>query len=40
MADKVKFTLDGEEVEADTGLTIWEMANGRGLKIPHLCFTP
>ena len=40
MADKVKFTLDGEEVEADTGLTIWEIANGRGLKIPHLCFTP
>ena len=40
MADKVKFTLDGEEVKADTGLTIWEIANGRGLKIPHLCFTP
>ena len=40
MADKVTFTLDGEQVEADAGLTIWEVANGRGLVIPHLCHKP
>ena len=40
MSDKITFTLDGEEVTADKGLTIWEVANGRGLKIPHLCHKP
>ncbi|QFT92279.1 Putative formate dehydrogenase [Roseovarius sp. THAF9] len=40
MTDKIKFTLDGKEVEAEKGMTIWEVANGRGLKIPHLCHKP
>ncbi|PYG30474.1 formate dehydrogenase subunit alpha [Pelagimonas varians] len=40
MSDKIKFTLDGTEVEAQQGMTIWEVANGRGLKIPHLCHKP
>ncbi len=40
MANKIHFTLDGQEVEADAGLTIWEVANGRGLVIPHLCHKP
>ena len=40
MADKITFTLNGETVEAEAGLTIWEVANGRGLKIPHLCHKP
>ncbi|WP_238371926.1 formate dehydrogenase subunit alpha [Heliomarina baculiformis] len=40
MSDKVRFTLDGQEVEAEQGLTIWEIANGRGLVIPHLCHKP
>ena len=40
MSDTVKFTLDGTEVEAEFGLTIWEVANGRGLVIPHLCHKP
>jgi formate dehydrogenase major subunit len=40
MSDKIRFTLDGAEVEADAGLTIWEIANGRGLVIPHLCHKP
>ena len=40
MSDKVTFTLNGETVEAETGMTIWEVANGRGLKIPHLCHKP
>ncbi len=40
MSDKIKFTLDGQEVEAETGMTIWEVAHGRGLVIPHLCHKP
>ncbi|WP_415233909.1 formate dehydrogenase subunit alpha [Pseudorhodobacter sp.] len=36
----VKFTLDGREVTAEAGLSIWEVANGRGLVIPHLCHKP
>jgi formate dehydrogenase major subunit len=40
MSDKVTFTLNGETVEAEAGVTIWEVANGRGLKIPHLCHKP
>ncbi len=40
MSDTVKFVLDGHEVEAAPGLTIWEVANGRGLVIPHLCHKP
>jgi formate dehydrogenase major subunit len=40
MSDKITFTLDGQSVEADAGMTIWEVANGRGLIIPHLCHKP
>ncbi|WP_150122125.1 2Fe-2S iron-sulfur cluster-binding protein, partial [Sulfitobacter sp. HI0129] len=40
MAEKIRFTLNGAEVEAEAGMTIWEVANGRGLKIPHLCHKP
>jgi formate dehydrogenase major subunit len=40
MSDKIRFTLDGREVEAEPGMTIWEVANGRGLKLPHLCHKP
>ena len=40
MSEIVTFTLDGKEVEAEKGLTIWEVANGRGLVIPHLCHKP
>jgi len=37
---KITFTLDGKTVEAEKGMTIWEVANGRGLVIPHLCHKP
>ena len=37
-ASVITFIMDGEEVTAAAGETIWEVANGRGLKIPHLCF--
>ena len=40
MSDKITFTLDGKTVEAEAGMTIWEVANGRGLTIPHLCHKP
>jgi formate dehydrogenase major subunit len=40
MSDKIIFTLDGQSIEADAGMTIWEVANGRGLIIPHLCHKP
>ena len=40
MSDRITFTLDGETVTAAAGETIWEVANGRGLVIPHLCHKP
>lgn len=40
MSETVTFTLDDKVVTAEKGLTIWEVANGRGLKIPHLCHKP
>ncbi len=38
MTDTIGHTLDGREAEA--GQTIWEVAQGRGLKIPHPCHKP
>src|SRR5579883_377122 len=40
MTDAIKFTLDGAEVEAAPGETIWQVANRRGIEIPHLCYSP
>ncbi len=40
MSDPITFTLDGQTVTAQPGETIWEVANGRGLIIPHLCHKP
>ena len=40
MSDQITFTLDGEAVTARPGATIWEVAHGRGLVIPHLCHKP
>jgi len=40
MSRTIRFTLDGREVEAEPGQTIWEVAHGRGLVIPHLCHKP
>src|SRR6202035_389419 len=36
----IKFTLDGREVEAGTGETIWQVAQRLGTDIPHLCYSP
>jgi formate dehydrogenase major subunit len=40
IGDSVKFFLDGEEVEARPGETIWQVANRKGTEIPHLCYSP
>src|SRR5437763_13681794 len=40
MTDPIRFTLDGVEVEALPGETIWQVANRLGTEIPHLCWLP
>jgi len=40
MTDPIRFTLDGKEVEAQPGETIWQVANRHGVEIPHLCWLP
>ena len=40
MSNPITFTLDGQSVTAQPGETIWEVANVRGLVIPHLCHKP
>ena len=37
MSDTIRFTLDGREVEARDGETIWQVAKREGTTIPHLC---
>src|SRR5436190_2579911 len=36
----ITFTLDGEEVHAREGETIWQVAQRHGTDIPHLCYAP
>ena len=36
--DRVRFTLDGEKVEALPGETIWQVAKRLGTRLPHLCY--
>lgn len=35
-----RFTLDGREVEAQSGETLWQVAERVGVAIPHLCHRP
>jgi len=37
MSETIKFTLDGQEVDAQPGETIWEISKRQGTTIPHLC---
>ena len=37
MTEAIKFTLDGNEVSAEPGQTLWEIAKRHGKTIPHLC---
>src|SRR5215216_360503 len=36
----ITFTLDGQEVEAPEGETIFRTARRHGIKLPHLCYLP
>src|SRR5262245_50574120 len=36
----ITFTLDGAEVHARAGETIWQVAQRNGTDIPHLCYAP
>ena len=37
MSDSINFTLDGAQVTAEPGESIWEVAKRQGTLIPHLC---
>jgi formate dehydrogenase major subunit len=38
MSKQITFTLDGAQVTADPGETIWQVAKRQGTEIPHLCW--
>ena len=40
MSDGTDFTLNGHEVTARPGETIWQVADRLGTEIPHLCHSP
>ena len=40
MSETIRFTLNGEEVEASADETIWQVADSQGIEIPHLCYQP
>ena len=40
MTDPIRFTLDGTDIEAEPGETIWQVAQRNGVEIPHLCWLP
>ncbi|MGV6848641.1 MAG: formate dehydrogenase subunit alpha [Marinibacterium sp.] len=40
MQGTVRFTLDGREITARPGQTIWEIARENGRTLPHLCHKP
>ncbi len=40
MTETIRFTLNGKEVEAQAGETIWQAAQRVGEEIPHLCYSP
>ena len=40
MSETIRFTLDGVDVDAAPGETLWQVAQRLGTTIPHLCYTP
>src|SRR5262245_63266477 len=40
MSKTITFSLDGKDVEAKEGETIWQVAQRNGTDIPHLCYSP
>ena len=39
-SEAIKFSLDGHEVEALPGETIFQVASRQGIELPHLCYAP
>src|SRR5438105_5438570 len=37
---QLTFELDGRQVAAEPGETIWQVARREGIDIPHLCYKP
>ncbi len=40
MTEGIRFTLDGSNVEARPGESIWQVAERYAVEIPHLCYLP
>ncbi|MDA1091385.1 MAG: formate dehydrogenase subunit alpha [Proteobacteria bacterium] len=40
MSKTITFNLNGNDVEAQAGETIWQAAQRLGCEIPHLCYSP
>ena len=40
MSDAITFSLNGKDVAAAPGETIWQVAEREGVEIPHLCYLP
>ena len=40
MADKIKLTIDGKQIEVDPGTTVLQAAQGLNLDVPHYCYHP
>ncbi|MCG8593053.1 MAG: 2Fe-2S iron-sulfur cluster-binding protein, partial [Kiloniellales bacterium] len=40
MSDAITFSLNGKDVTAAPGETIWQAAEREGVEIPHLCYLP
>jgi formate dehydrogenase beta subunit len=40
MADKIKLTIDGKEIEVERGATVLQAAQSAGIYIPTLCYHP
>ena len=38
--NSIRFTLDGREVEAPDGETIFRTARRYGIELPNLCYSP
>jgi formate dehydrogenase major subunit len=40
MTDNINFKINGQNVFAEPGETIWQVADRLGIEIPHLCYLP
>jgi len=40
VTDTVRFQIDGREISAEPGESIWQAATRAGIEIPHLCHKP